>query len=299
MEWRERFLQMGAGFDWYCLEVRHYSCLNQLQNDESFICWDRYKQASWIRHPPPFALRSHPFLRPRQDTYQDFLKRLNDRQNMNGVRVYESVQRRLNFAGRVRVEAPIRQNNVVQPIYDWHDSDVWLYVHEHGIQVPDAYMFMWQIGTTKPRLRISQFFSVDTIGFLAQIAEYYPDLMRRICEREPNAYLVSLYYDSEMFRRRTRTRKELEGNTDAARDYKGAVFALLSNIPANFHTKHQRKVAKDYRTRVIRLSYALEENDYRRMYDSLIAGDPKNRTLRAIEHSVRRRYAHAEDHADA
>jgi predicted phosphoadenosine phosphosulfate sulfurtransferase len=42
-QWRDKFLLMGARFDWYCLEVRHFNCLNQLENDESFICWDRRK----------------------------------------------------------------------------------------------------------------------------------------------------------------------------------------------------------------------------------------------------------------
>lgn len=290
LAWRERFLHMGAGFDWYCLEVRHYSCLNQLENDESYICWDRYKRHVWIREPPPFALRSHPFFRPRLDTYQEFLKRLNDRQNMTGVRVFESVQRRLSFAGHVRAPVTLAHNNIVQPIYDWHDTDVWLYLHERNIEVPDAYLFMWQIGTARQRLRISQFFSVDTIPNLAQLAEYYPDLMERICRREPNAYLVSLYYDSEMFRRRTRKRRELEGDTE--KDYRGALFKLLSNIPANFRTRHQRTIAGYYLNRIIRLSHALGDDDYRKLYEALVAGDPKKRTLRALETTIRSRHAY-------
>jgi len=289
LQWRERFLAMGAGFDWFCLEVRHFSCLNSLQSDESFICWDRYKRQVWIREPPTFAIRSHPHFRPRVDTYQQFLRRLNDGQNMTGVRVFESVQRRLNFAGHVRASPSVNQNNVVQPIYDWHDTDVWLYLHEHNIEVPDAYLFMWQVGATRLRMRISQFFSIDTIGFLAQMAEYYPDLMQRVCRREPNAYLVALYYDSEMFRRRTRKRRELEGDT--AKDYRGALFSLLSNIDANFNTKHTRRMARHYKTRVLRLSYALNDDDYRKFYEALMAGDPKGRRLRALECDARIHYA--------
>ena len=94
MEWRELFLQVGARFDWYCLEVRHYSCLNRLENDESFICWDNRKSDVWVRQPPSFAIRSHPLHGPRKDTYQDFLPRINDGPHMTGVRIYESIQRR-------------------------------------------------------------------------------------------------------------------------------------------------------------------------------------------------------------
>ena len=28
--WRKRFLLMGARFEWYCLEVKHYNCFNEL-----------------------------------------------------------------------------------------------------------------------------------------------------------------------------------------------------------------------------------------------------------------------------
>ena len=37
-EWRKRFMLIGAKFEWYCLEVKHYNCFNELSNDETFIC---------------------------------------------------------------------------------------------------------------------------------------------------------------------------------------------------------------------------------------------------------------------
>ena len=41
-EWRKKFMLIGAKFEWFCLEVKHYNCFNELSNDETFICWDRY-----------------------------------------------------------------------------------------------------------------------------------------------------------------------------------------------------------------------------------------------------------------
>ena len=75
-EWRLKFLSMGVPFYWYCLEVKHFNCFNQLENDESFICWDSTKEDSWVRRPPAFAIRSHTLLKPREETYQSFTARL-------------------------------------------------------------------------------------------------------------------------------------------------------------------------------------------------------------------------------
>jgi len=291
MDWRDYTLSLGAAsFDWFALEVRHHSCLNSLENDESFICWDRFKRGKWIRDPPPFAIRSHPLLRPRVDTYQQFLRRVNDGINMVGVRVFESIQRRNNFENHLKSKTiSLRKYNLIQPIYDWHDSDVWLYLHEHKIQIPDAYLYMWQIGRRKNHLRISQFFSVDTISTLSEMTQYYPNLMSQVCKREPNAYIVALYYDSEMFRRKTSRRKKLEATGDT--NYEAKVLNMLSNIPENFRSKYSQQIAIKYRNRVMRCKYAITPDHWRDLYESLLAGDPKLRNLRAIEHRVRMQYA--------
>lgn len=35
-EWRKKFLLLGARFEWFCLEVKHFNCFNELSNDETF-----------------------------------------------------------------------------------------------------------------------------------------------------------------------------------------------------------------------------------------------------------------------
>jgi predicted phosphoadenosine phosphosulfate sulfurtransferase len=277
--WRERFLMAGSRFDWYCIEVRHYSCLNQLENDESFICWDSRKRETWIREQPPFAIRNHPKLRPRLDAYQNFLSRLTDGHHMTGLRAWESIQRRAAIA-RIRLRHDITNRPTIEPLYDWQDDDVWRYLYENDIEIPDVYMHLYQIGVTRPRLRVSQFFSIDTAFSLARMAEYYPDLMERILRREPSAYIVSLYWDSEMFRRRTTKRKATEQDDDVC--YRNKVLEMLSNIPGNFRSRHSREIAEEYRSRLIKSEAYLTEYHYRIMYDALIAGDPKSRTLRSI-----------------
>jgi predicted phosphoadenosine phosphosulfate sulfurtransferase len=287
MQWRDIFLMAGAKFDWYCLEVRHYSCLNMLENDESFFCWDSTREDVWIRRPPPFAIRSHPLLKPRKDNYQAFLPRLSNGLNMTGVRINESVQRRLAFAQRRRGNLKLEECNTVQPLYDWRDHDVWLYLRDHAVEIPDAYLY--QIDGAQ-QLRISQFFSIDTARNLADIEKYYPGLMLAILKREPNAYLVSLYFHSEMFRRRTRTRRVLEEQGGTAVDYRAAVHAMFADIPSHFTNKAQRTLAREALREMIKAGTSMTDGDYRDMYTLLVAGDPKKRSLRALSNKMGVRY---------
>ena len=93
-KWRRIFMMMGAKFEWYCVEVKHFNCFNELSNDETFICWDSAKQDVWVRQPPSFAIRNHKLLRPRIDAYQDFLPRTTvSGITMVGIRTAESVQK--------------------------------------------------------------------------------------------------------------------------------------------------------------------------------------------------------------
>ena len=137
-EWRRKFLMVGAKFEWYCMEVRHFNCFNQLENDESFICWDSEKADCWVRQPPSFAIRNHPMLRQRMDTYQDFLdKKCAAGMTLVGVRTAESLQRLQNFA-RITVRGKDScGRKKIYPIYDWKNGDVWRYLHENRVNIPD------------------------------------------------------------------------------------------------------------------------------------------------------------------
>ena len=289
IEWRRRFLYAGAAFSWFCIEVKHFCCFNALTEEETFICWDRTKADVWVRQPPPFAVRSHPMLRARKDTYQAFLSRLcMDGITFVGVRAAESFQR-LQYMTRYNVGHQGLTENKVFPLYDWKDSDIWLYIQREGIDLPLIYLYLWQSGTSKNQLRVSQFFSSDTAKNLVKMNEYYPDLMDRIIRREPNAYLAALYWDSEMFGRRTRTRRELEKG-DEKRDYKKLLIEIFSDMEKSFPTPGQMLTGKKYRKLFIQTSTFATERDYRDMYEALQRGDPKARACRALYQSIYNRY---------
>lgn len=288
--WRKRFILMGAKFEWYCLEVRHYNCFNELSNDESFICWDREKEAVCVRQPPSFAIRSHPLLKPRVETYQDFLPRTcQSGITMTGIRTAESVQRLQNIATMTRAGKTMTAKHQIFPIYDWTNNDVWLYLLNEHVEIPDIYLYLWQAGTRKGQLRVSQFFSIDTARSLVKMNEYYPDLMERVIRREPNAYLAALYWDSEMFGRNSATRRSIEADSNK-KDYKAELIRMFNNMDVYFTTEHKRQIASKYRNFFIRVAPIATEKDYKIIYEGLISGDPKLRTYRALFQRIYGRY---------
>lgn len=289
-EWRKKFILIGAKFEWFCLEVKHFNCFNELSNDETFICWDRYKKDVWVRQPPVFAIREHPMLNPRVDAYQDFLPRIcADGITITGIRTAESVQRLQSVATMLRAGKTMTNRQQVFPIYDWTNNDVWLYLLEEKVDIPEIYLFLWQVGTRKGQLRVSQFFSIDTARSLVKMNEYYPDLMEKIIQREPNAYLAALYWDSEMFGRSSVKRRHNEQGM-VEKDYKAALLELFSDMDGNFRTAHKRYVAEKYRNFFLRVSTIIDNKDCKAIYEGLISGDPKYRTFRALYQRIYGKY---------
>lgn len=289
-EWRKKFMLAGAKFEWFCLEVKHYNCFNELSSDETFICWDRDKKDVWVRQPPSFAIRNHPLLKPRIDAYQKFLPRVcSDGVTITGIRTAESVQRLQNMAVVSRCGNKMTKRRQIFPLYDWKDNDVWLYLHQEGVDIPEIYLFLWQSGANKRQLRVSQFFSIDTAKSLVKMNDYYPDLMERIVHREPNAYLAALYWDSEMFGRSTTARKQNEKGK-AEKDYKAALVELFSDMDGNFQTKHKRYVADRYRNFFMSISAIADNKDCKAIYEGLVSGDPKLRSFRALYQRIYGRY---------
>lgn len=269
---RQQWMTLGVPFIWWCIEVRHFNCLNALSEDESFICWDSTKKGHWVRDMPPFAKTGHPRLRRRKDTYQDFLGRINtDGCNLLGIRCSESVQRIMNIAAA-------KTEQKLFPIYDWADTDIWMYIRDYNVKFPTAYMYMYQVGKSRREMRISQFFSVDTAGSLVQMSEYYPGLFDRVCEREPNAYLAMLYYDTEMFRKK-KVRKV--NDTSVSEDFKTKTLDLF--LQTDRFVSEAAK-ANYERMRGVSLKYSplMRNADWKTMYNALIGGDPKGRTYRAL-----------------
>ena len=282
MLWRKRFMMVGAKFTWYCMEYRQMNCLNSLEETETFVCWDRFQRDKWCRPMPPFAVTSHPLLKPREEVYQKFVHRAQrDGIVLIGVRVSESVQRRKYIAKVMNSNKPT-DDNLMYPIYDFKDSDIWLYIKLNNLEYPKAYEEMYACGTPRNRLRISNFFGIDACSVLSKLYEYRPGLAEKVLRREPNAYLVQMYWDTEMFKRSTKTRRELEKNDENPKDYKALVLDMCKRPEAYTNSKQKIKTIEAYKTAIIKFCGKFDEPIWKKMYEALMAGDAKQRTLRAI-----------------
>lgn len=284
MEWKKKFTRMGAEFRWYCLPVKQVSMLHQLQDDESWITWEPGKENVWIRTPPPYAITRDPALEyAGQMNYQTFLPKVSkDGLMIVGVRACESVQR-LKYMATVNMTAGnFTGNNILYPIYDWHDTDVWLYIKEHRLHFPEAYIDLYRVGVSRHQLRLCQFFGHESITGLRYVAETDPVLWDKIQKREPNAYLALLYWDSEMFHRSTVKRRKLEEGQEK-KDYKALCKEVLFEHPERYFLNDaRREVARCYRQLYVKGFSFMNQKHFKKMYEALMAGDPKKRTLRAV-----------------
>lgn len=267
MKMRSEWLALGAKFNWFCLQVKHFNCCNSLANDESFICWEKSKKDVWIRPMPKFAIKSHSMLKPGM-TYQRFFDIANKGvPTFIGLRIAESYM-------RTRALAITKEfNDKVYPIYDFTDKDIWLYIYNNNLEFPMTYIYLYKTGVGKRGMRLSQFFSVDTIRSLPNVALFYPKLYDAVLRREPNVDLVSHYFNTRMFRS-----SKQDKNHKVKKDYKNEFYKYMSN-PKTYELAGYTQVKY-----ILRLFGDVEysQNIYKELLEILIAGDPKQRSTRAL-----------------
>lgn len=292
-DWRKRFLMIGARFRWYTIEHRNNNCFNALENNESFIPWDRYEEKNWAHKKPDFAESKSPYLVPRTENYQDFLSRSQfDGVTIIGVRASES-HNRLHYMAEINARGGISGKNIMYPIYDWADSDVWKYIKDKNLDFPDVYLRMWEAGVPKNRLRVCNLFAIDTCASLVYMFEVYPDLWQAVLRREPNAYLVRLYWDTEMFHRNTKKRKRMETEDDG-KDYRAMFVDVINHPRKYFRNAHAIALCDGYRALYVKNGDIMTDDQCRRAYQAIMAGDTKGRTLRVIRTDVYSRYLERE-----
>jgi len=292
LNWREKFMKIGVPFEWYCLPFKQVCTLDSLSASESWITWEPGKEDVWMRQPPPFAIRKSNILKYAGEmNYQTFLeRRCRDGLSLVGLRTAEAYTRLQTIA-----VMDLKKDNTHRfyPIYDWTDNDVWMYIKERKLEFPEIYMHLYEAGVQKRNLRLSAFFGDKTTQGLRWIAEVQPDLWNKIEKRMPNAYLVLLYWESEMFARSSKKRKDLEeGVADANVDYRDKCLDLLYRNTDKYNINHDTLARLgDWRSLFVRIDGKARQKHYKKMYESILYGDPKGRDRRSLIISVFTDYA--------
>ena len=291
MRWRSLFRSVGVSFLWFCLPFKQVSVIDHLSASESWITWEPGKESIWMRDAPPFAIRSHPLLRyPGEMNYQTFCKKaFRDGIQMVGLRTSESLTR-LKTIAKLQYEK-VEGGACFYPIYDWKDADVWLYIRERGLEFPDIYMRLYEAGVSRSALRLCCFFGDCSTQGLRWIAETDHKLWERIERREPNAYLVLLYWDSEMFRRSSRKRDALEKEQEK-KDYRALCEDVLFLNPDKYTIASDTAETLHHWRDLFKRTYGIAtQKHYKSMYESLLYGDPKKRQLRILWSTIFNDYA--------
>lgn len=281
--WRERFTKIGVPFEWYCLPFKQVCTLDKLSASESWITWEPGQESVWMRTPPPYAIRKSNLLKYAGEmNYQAFLgKRASDGLSMIGLRTAESYTRLQTIAV---MDLDKDNTHRFYPIYDWKDDDVWLYIKERGLEFPEIYMRLYEAGVQKRNLRLSAFFGDKTTQGLRWVAETDPDLWEKIERRMPNAYLVLLYWESDMFARSPSKRRELEKDLEKEDiDWREKCADLLFRNTQNYAINHDTlEKLGDYKHLFVKVYERASQEHFKKMYETILYGDPKGRDRRSL-----------------
>lgn len=288
-------MKVGVPFEWYCLPFKQVSCVDSLSAAESWITWEPGQEDKWMRDMPPWAIVKSNFLHYAGEmNYQTFcMKAFSDGISIIGLRVAESYTRMFTTA---QMDKTAYNSKKFYPIYDWSDKDVWYYIKERGLEFPECYIHLYEAGVEKKQLRLSAFFGASSIQGLRWIIQTDPKLWERIEKRIPNAYLVLLYWDSEMFARSTRKRRQSEAEEET-KDYKEMCKDLLFKNTDKYRINHDTlKTLGTWRRLFIKSDGMAQQKHYKKMYESIINGDPKQRDLRTLLNTIYADYAEETKH---
>ena len=106
--------------------------------------------------------------------------------------------------------------------------------------------------------------------------EFYPDLYDRIIHREPNADLVMLYHETDMFRS---SKQDSKFQLDASKDYK---VILRDEMKKASQQPDMYPGYKDAKKLYARITDKHKAKTCQKIYQILVSGDPKKRTYRVI-----------------
>lgn len=194
---------------WLCLPIHLRNAVSVYETH--WVCWDRAKEPSWVRRPPPLAITDEnyfPFFRHGME-FEEFVPEFGAWYAQGkpcacfvGIRTDESLNRYRTITSLVK---ETRQNKPwttlvrdqvynIYPMYDWRTEDLWTY-HGKNPNKPynGLYDLMYKAGLTIHQMRICQPYGDDQRRGLWLFHLIEPETWGRIVARVNGANGGALY----------------------------------------------------------------------------------------------------------
>jgi predicted phosphoadenosine phosphosulfate sulfurtransferase len=192
---REMYESGRYDFRWYAYPLESNKFV--MGDTKMYVQWDRNRK--WLRQPPPFAIR------PAEDDTRVYSQYMMHEviargekgrvASLLGIRAEESLMRRNSCKVKLNENYICASNHPrvfqVKPIYDWSETDVFLYFYKNGITYCPLYdLQMW----AGERLRVSTPLHSQNAKNLDKLKITCPVFYQQIIDLFPEMKLNERYY---------------------------------------------------------------------------------------------------------
>lgn len=185
---------------WYCYPMESQTWV--LGTHGTYAQWGEDRRDSWVRQPPPWALRPPPgdIRLYQQNTMDDVLAAPYPGRTafMMGIRASESLVRYRSVVNKLNenyICKPGGGNNPrvfsVKPVYDWEENDVMKFLGESGIRWSSIYDAQHLAGN---KLRVATPVHVDAAKRFHYWRTQDPDFYQRVVDSFPEMTLQERYH---------------------------------------------------------------------------------------------------------
>lgn len=183
---------------------------NSLSAQKNFLrLWDEEQKDKWIHPKDPIAIHENPTKGNRffklMDVLHEYCAETDNCAALGGVRVSESPKRRIMFDGGDRfygetwghAKSPRRKCQVLYPLYDFLDDDIWTAIANNHWEYNKVYDMMYQYGVPKREMRVSSLIHETAYGSIRMLQEFEPQTYKRFTTRVAGTSTFSHAFDNE------------------------------------------------------------------------------------------------------
>lgn len=188
-----------------------FNFTNALSPEHNFLrVWDEDKEDMWIHPKDPIAIHENPTKKQRFHPLMSALPATcttsNNFASIGGVRANESLNRRSalmngkeKFAGETWGCAKNGRGQVLYPLYDWTDDDIWTAIAKNHWEYNPIYDLQYQYGVSKNHMRVSALIHEIAYGSFRQLQEFEPQTYKRFTARVNGSSTFNHAYHNEGF----------------------------------------------------------------------------------------------------